>query len=217
MGGQVVYEACFRVCLKHASLWAEVFKKLRLKGLLSCLHMYLSHTCRTAANRILRSASTIPTGRKTEQATTGVRKLVQIYNMCASVSACVSVTDLCYNFPQGNLAMKPTYQDCKTPMKPKNQDCKTHETKKTKKPKKKQDCKTHESSNLGTLGSDILFVCFFFFWVFLFFFVFLVFLAWVNSITPKCTKRLHCAPGLSSIWCLMDGAPQQKTVETTQE
>ena len=39
-----------------------------------------------------------------------MRKLVQIYNMCASVSACVSVTDLCYNFPQGNLAMKPTYQ-----------------------------------------------------------------------------------------------------------
>ena len=26
-------EACFRVGLKHASLWAEIFKKLRLKGL----------------------------------------------------------------------------------------------------------------------------------------------------------------------------------------
>ena len=26
-------EACFRVSLKHASLWAEIFKKLRLKGL----------------------------------------------------------------------------------------------------------------------------------------------------------------------------------------
>ena len=87
-------------------------------------------------------------GLYTEQATTGVRKLVQIYNICASVSACVSVTDLCYNFPQGNLAMKPTYQDCKNPMKPKNQenqknqknqDCKTHETKKTKKKKNKKN------------------------------------------------------------------------------
>ena len=28
-----VYEAFFRVSLKHASLWAEIFKKLRLKGL----------------------------------------------------------------------------------------------------------------------------------------------------------------------------------------
>ena len=28
-----VYEACFRVSLKHASLWVEIFKKLRLKGL----------------------------------------------------------------------------------------------------------------------------------------------------------------------------------------
>ena len=26
-------EACFRVSLKHASLWFEIFKKLRLKGL----------------------------------------------------------------------------------------------------------------------------------------------------------------------------------------
>ena len=26
-------EACFRLSLKHASLWAEIFKKLRLKGL----------------------------------------------------------------------------------------------------------------------------------------------------------------------------------------
>ena len=26
-------EACFRVSLKHASLWVEIFKKLRLKGL----------------------------------------------------------------------------------------------------------------------------------------------------------------------------------------
>ena len=59
-----MYEACFRVCLKHASLWAEVFKKLRLKGLLSYIHMYLLNTCRTAANRILRPASTIPTARK---------------------------------------------------------------------------------------------------------------------------------------------------------
>ena len=30
---EVVYEACFRVSLKHASLWAEIFKKLKLKGL----------------------------------------------------------------------------------------------------------------------------------------------------------------------------------------
>ena len=59
-----MYEACFRVSLKHASLWDEIFKKVRLKGLLSYLHMYLSHTCRTAANRILRSTSTIPTARK---------------------------------------------------------------------------------------------------------------------------------------------------------
>ena len=28
-----MYEACFRVSLKHASLWDEIFKKLRLKGL----------------------------------------------------------------------------------------------------------------------------------------------------------------------------------------
>ena len=28
-----MYEACFRVSLKHASLWAETFKKLRLRGL----------------------------------------------------------------------------------------------------------------------------------------------------------------------------------------
>ena len=26
-------EACFRVGLKHASLWVEIFRKLRLKGL----------------------------------------------------------------------------------------------------------------------------------------------------------------------------------------
>ena len=59
-----MYEACFRVSLKHASLLGEIFKKVRLKGLLSYLHMYLSNTCRTAANRILRSTSTIPTARK---------------------------------------------------------------------------------------------------------------------------------------------------------
>ena len=59
-----MYEACFRVSLKHASLWAEIFRKLRLKGWLSYLHMYLFNTCRTAANRILRSTSTIPTARK---------------------------------------------------------------------------------------------------------------------------------------------------------
>ena len=57
-------EACFRVSLKHASLCSEIFKKVRLKGLLSYLHMYLSNTWRTAANRILRSTSTIPTARK---------------------------------------------------------------------------------------------------------------------------------------------------------
>ena len=34
---EVVCEACFRVSLKHASLWAEIFKKVRLKGLLSLL------------------------------------------------------------------------------------------------------------------------------------------------------------------------------------
>ena len=28
-----MYEACFRVSLKHASLWVEIFKTLRLKGL----------------------------------------------------------------------------------------------------------------------------------------------------------------------------------------
>ena len=28
-----MYEASFRVSLKHASLWAEIFGKLRLKGL----------------------------------------------------------------------------------------------------------------------------------------------------------------------------------------
>ena len=30
---EAVYEACFRVSLKHASSWAEIFRKLRLKGL----------------------------------------------------------------------------------------------------------------------------------------------------------------------------------------
>ena len=30
---EVVNEACFRVGLKHASLWAEKLRKLRLKGL----------------------------------------------------------------------------------------------------------------------------------------------------------------------------------------
>ena len=50
--------------LKHASLCSEIFKKVRLKGLLSYLPVYLSNTCRTAANRILRSTSTIPTARK---------------------------------------------------------------------------------------------------------------------------------------------------------
>ena len=141
-------------------------------------------------------------GFETEQATTGVRKLVQIYNMCASVSACVSVTNLCYNFPQENLAMKPTYQDCKNPMKPKktkkNQDCKTHETKKTKNKKKHQDCKTHESSNLGTLGSDIL--VFFGFFGFLGFFCFLGFFGFpclgqqyhpkMHKKNPLCTRSL---------------------------
>ena len=32
-GAEAVCEACFRVRLKHASLWAEIFQKLRLKGL----------------------------------------------------------------------------------------------------------------------------------------------------------------------------------------
>ena len=30
---QVVREACFRGRLKHASLWPDIFRKLRLKGL----------------------------------------------------------------------------------------------------------------------------------------------------------------------------------------
>ena len=30
---EAVYKACFRVSLKHASLWGEILKKLRLKGL----------------------------------------------------------------------------------------------------------------------------------------------------------------------------------------
>ena len=30
---EAVYEACFRVSLKHALLWAEIFKKLTVKGL----------------------------------------------------------------------------------------------------------------------------------------------------------------------------------------
>ena len=33
MDRDFVYEACFRVSLKHASLRVEIFKKLRLKGL----------------------------------------------------------------------------------------------------------------------------------------------------------------------------------------
>ena len=28
-----MYEACFRVSLKHASLWDDIFRRLRLKGL----------------------------------------------------------------------------------------------------------------------------------------------------------------------------------------
>ena len=28
-----MYEACFRVSLKHASFWGEIFRKLRLKQL----------------------------------------------------------------------------------------------------------------------------------------------------------------------------------------
>ena len=139
-----------------------------------------------------------------EQATTGVRKLVQIYNICASVSACVSVKDPCYNFPQGNLAMKPTYQDCKTHMKPKKPKQARLQDQKN---KKKQDCKTHKSSNLGTLGFDIFFL----------FFCFLGFPCLGQQYHPKMHKKYHCAPGLSSIWCLMDWASQQKTVETTHE
>ena len=27
-----MYEACFRVSLKHVSLWAEIFRKFRLNG-----------------------------------------------------------------------------------------------------------------------------------------------------------------------------------------
>ena len=30
---EAVYEACFRVSLKHVSLWDEIFRRLRLKGL----------------------------------------------------------------------------------------------------------------------------------------------------------------------------------------
>ena len=61
-------------------------------------------------------------------------------------------------------------------MKPKNKKQKTKKKQKqprlqdpwNQKNKKKQDCKTHDSSNLGTLGSDILFfvgflTCFFWF------------------------------------------------------
>ena len=29
---EAVYKACFRVSLKHASLWAEIFRKLKLNG-----------------------------------------------------------------------------------------------------------------------------------------------------------------------------------------
>ena len=39
---EVVCEACFRVSLKHASLCSEIFKKVRLKGLLSYLTTYVS-------------------------------------------------------------------------------------------------------------------------------------------------------------------------------
>ena len=28
-----MYEACFRVSVKHVSLWDEIFRRLRLKGL----------------------------------------------------------------------------------------------------------------------------------------------------------------------------------------
>ena len=30
---EAMYEACFRVSLKHASFWGEIFRKLRLKQL----------------------------------------------------------------------------------------------------------------------------------------------------------------------------------------
>ena len=75
--------------------------------------------------------------------------------------------------------------------------------------KKTQDCKTHESSNLGTLGSDILF-----FFVFFGFLGFLGFPCPGHRYRPKMHKQHHYTPGLSFIWCLMDWAPKQKTVET---
>ena len=135
-----------------------------------------------------------------------VRQLAQIYNIYASASALPACLSQIFdkNIPQANLTMKPTNQGYKShetktkqenPKKQKKQDCKTHETKKNKK-QKKQDCKTHESSNLGTLGSDILF---FYFFVFL---VFLVFLARVTGIGPKCTNNttIHQVSLLFGVW-----------------
>ena len=135
-----------------------------------------------------------------------------LQHLCICICpASMSVTNFWYKFPTSkpnNETHKPRLQE---PWNQKKQDCKTHETKKN---KKKQDCETHESSNLGTLGSDILFF-FLIFLVFLFFFGFLGIPCPGHRYRPKMHKQHHYTPGLSFIWCLMDWAPQQKTVETT--
>ena len=85
--------------------------------------------------------------KKTEQATTRVRQLAQIYNIYASASALPACLSQIFdtNFPQANLTMKPQTKITRAmkpkrprkPKKTKKQDCKTHETKKKQKQKQK--------------------------------------------------------------------------------
>ena len=163
------------------------------------------------------------TKKSPEHATTGVRKFVQIYSIYASASALPA----CFSQIYTNLWYKHTFPTRKPSndthisrlQEPLNQKNKKQTNKKNKiarpmkKKKKKQDCKTHEIRNLGTLGSDILFFsrfswfsCFFWF-------------SWLSlpgsQVSAQNAQKKHSTPGLSSIWCLMDWAPQQKTVETT--
>ena len=112
-----------------------------------------------------------------EQATTRVRQLAQIYDIYASASAlpaCLSqIIDT--NFPQTNLTMKPT-----------NQDCKTHETKKI--IIKLQDPWKQQSWNLRV-------------WHVVFFGLvgFLGFPCLGHRYRPKMHKQHHYTPGLSFI------------------
>ena len=111
-------------------------------------------------------------------------KIDNAFTTCLCICASLHVwhkplTALNTNFPQRNLAMKPTNQDCK--------DCETHETKKQCQTLRFQDCCCHGFCNLvffcfflaswvfqsccfflfcffGFMGLAILFFFFCFFW-----------------------------------------------------